>query len=58
MLKKEDNSKIFKFVSRVSYQIQTRILNTFFVKYKKSYKEFCKMNEKKQSIDFCRIKKD
>ncbi len=44
LLNKNDKSKIFRFVSKVSYEIQKRIINTFFVKYKDSYKNFCELN--------------
>jgi 16S rRNA A1518/A1519 N6-dimethyltransferase RsmA/KsgA/DIM1 with predicted DNA glycosylase/AP lyase activity len=38
LLNLNSKRKIFKFVSNVAYNIQTKIINTFFVKYKKSYK--------------------
>ncbi len=39
LLDKNSSWIIFKFVSKVAYKIQTKIINTFFIKYKKSYKD-------------------
>ena len=39
LLDTNSEGKIFKFVSKIAYGVQTKIINTFFVKYKKSYRD-------------------